>query len=93
MVNASGTLKENGAVDAVVTKDTIFGIDMVYSTTKAKKLPFVKFDILGQTRGEAVIGAFQNKGMYGGGYEVCEPPVPPPPPVRWDAGVCVGKIV
>ncbi len=63
MVNASGTLKENGAVDAVVTKDTIFGIDMVYSTAKAKKLPFVKFDILGQTRGEAVIGAFQNKGI------------------------------
>ena len=38
--------------------------------------------------------AFQKKGMDGGGYEVCEPKykrepsVPPPPPVRWDPGMC-----
>lgn len=62
MVNSSGNLKNNGAVEAEVLKDKIFGIDMIYSTLKAKKLPFVKYDILGQLRGEAVIGAFQNKG-------------------------------
>ncbi len=62
MINASGTLKEKGAVDAEVLKDNVLGFEMVYSTLKAKKLPYVKYDILGQTRGEAVVGAFQNKG-------------------------------
>jgi len=32
-----------------------------YTTVKAKKLPYVKYDLVGQLRGEAVIGALQNK--------------------------------
>jgi poly(beta-D-mannuronate) lyase len=62
LVNAKGTSKDKGAVEVEVLKDKVFGIDMVYSTLKAKKLPFVKYDILGQVRGETVVGAFQNEG-------------------------------
>lgn len=62
LINNKGAVKINGTVESEILKDKIFGIDMVYSNLKAKKLPFVKYDILGQVRGEAVIGAFQNKG-------------------------------
>ena len=62
MVNSAGNSSDKGAVAGDVNKTTINGFPTVYSTTKAKKLPFVKYDILGQLRGEAVIGAFQNNG-------------------------------
>lgn len=62
MMSNAGLLKENGAVEGEVLKAKINDIEIVYSNLKAKKLPFVKYDILGQTRGEAVIGAFQNQG-------------------------------
>lgn len=63
MISSIGNIKTNGAVEAEVKKSTVFDIEMVYSTLKAKKLPFVKYDILGQMRGEAVVGAFQNSGQ------------------------------
>ncbi len=62
MVSNKGVLTVNGGVQAEVFHSEIFGIEMVYSKIRAKKLPYVKFDILGQTRGESVIGAFQNSG-------------------------------
>ena len=64
MICAKGMLNDSGTVagDAFMTK--IENYDVPFSTIKAKKLPFIKFDILGQNRGgESVIGAFQNKGV------------------------------
>jgi poly(beta-D-mannuronate) lyase len=60
MINNSGNLKTAGSVEAQVLNGKVFGIDMVYTQQKARKLPFVKYDILGQVRSDAVIGAFQN---------------------------------
>ncbi|MFZ4582493.1 MAG: polysaccharide lyase 6 family protein [Paludibacter sp.] len=62
MVNSTGNSTDKGAVAGEALKTTVNGYEAVYSTAKAKKLPFVKYDILGQIRSEAVIGAFQNKG-------------------------------
>ena len=62
MINSAGSSSDKGAVAGDALKTTINNYPTVYSTTRAKKLPFVKYDILGQLRGEAVIGAFQNNG-------------------------------
>lgn len=62
MVNSTGNSLDKGAIAGETIKATINSFETVYSTTKAKKLPFVKYDILGQLRGESVIGAFQNNG-------------------------------
>lgn len=62
LISNKGVSTQQGAVQGEVFKSTVWGIEMVFSNVKAKKLPFVKYDILGQTRGDAVIGAFQNKG-------------------------------
>ncbi|MCX6308021.1 MAG: hypothetical protein NTY32_04010, partial [Bacteroidia bacterium] len=62
MVNSKGISTELGTVSGQILNSKVWGLEMVYSEVKAKKLPFVKYDILGQLRGEAVIGAFQNKG-------------------------------
>jgi poly(beta-D-mannuronate) lyase len=62
MINSTGSSSDKGAVTGETIHTTVNGVPVVYSTTKAKKLPFVKYDILGQLRGEAVIGAFQNNG-------------------------------
>jgi len=37
-------------------------ISVAYSVNKAKKLPFITSDILGQNCSEPAIGALQNKG-------------------------------
>ncbi len=62
MIGSNGILNGNGNVAGEFLNGKIWNLDFVYSNIKAKKLPFVKYDILGQLRGEAVIGAFQNKG-------------------------------
>lgn len=62
LISNKGASTQQGTVQGEAFKSTVWGIEMVFSNIKAKKLPFVKFDILGQTRGETVIGAFQNKG-------------------------------
>ena len=62
MINSAGNSTDKGAVTGDAVKTTVNGYETVYSTLKAKKLPFVKYDILGQLRGEAVVGAFQNNG-------------------------------
>ncbi len=60
MINNTGSVKTEGSVEGEIIKGKISGIEMVYTKQKAKKLPFVKYDILGQVRNEAVIGAFQH---------------------------------
>ncbi len=62
MVNSKGVSTDLGTIPGQVLNGRVWDLEMVYSDVKAKKLPFVKFDILGQLRGESVIGAFQNKG-------------------------------
>lgn len=62
MVSNKGLSNAVGTIQGQVQHSKVWDLEMVYSTIKAKKLPFVKYDILGQLRGEAVIGAFQNKG-------------------------------
>ena len=62
MINSAGNSSDKGAVLGEALKTKVNGYDAVYATLKAKKLPYVKFDILGQLRGEAVVGAFQNNG-------------------------------
>ena len=62
MLSNKGVLADKGTVPGEILKSKVWDYEMVYSTIKAKKLPYVKYDILGQTRGEAVIGAFQNNG-------------------------------
>jgi poly(beta-D-mannuronate) lyase len=62
MLSNKGISSDKGTVHGEILKSKVGEYDMVYSTVKAKKLPYVKYDILGQLRGDAVIGAFQNKG-------------------------------
>ncbi|HET9571869.1 MAG TPA: polysaccharide lyase 6 family protein [Bacteroidales bacterium] len=62
MVGIKGMSTESGSVQSPVHEGKIWGQEMVYSTAPAKVLPLVKFDILGQPRNVAVIGAFQNQG-------------------------------
>lgn len=62
LISKKGVLNEKGTVPAEVTLAKYGNLDIVCSLIKSKKLPFVKYDILGQLRGESVIGAFQNKG-------------------------------
>jgi poly(beta-D-mannuronate) lyase len=60
MINSAGNSSDKAAVKGKVLKSAINGLDIVFTTLKAKKLPFIKYDILGQLRVEAVVGAFQN---------------------------------
>ncbi len=62
MVSSKGLYNAVGTIQGQVQHAKVWDLEMVYAVIKAKKLPFVKYDILGQLRGEAVIGAFQNKG-------------------------------
>lgn len=62
LISSSGVSKDKGTVEGDVIKGKFAGLDFVYSNLKAKKLPFVKYDILGQERINPVIGAFQNQG-------------------------------
>jgi len=62
LIGSAGVSKEKGTVEGDVLKSKLAGLDVVYTNLKAKKLPFVKYDILGQERINPVIGAFQNQG-------------------------------
>lgn len=61
LISSKGVSTEQGTVKAEVQITKVWGMDVPVSNVKAKKLPFVKCDILGQTRVEAVVGAFQDK--------------------------------
>lgn len=62
MISSKGVSTDKGTVSGEALKGKVWNFDMVFSNLKAKKLPFVKLDILGQPRTESVIGAFQNAG-------------------------------
>ncbi|MEI8086176.1 MAG: polysaccharide lyase 6 family protein [Paludibacter sp.] len=62
MISDKGALKDSGTVAGEVLIGKVVDFEVPFSSLKAKKLPFVKYDILGQIRSESVIGAFQNKG-------------------------------
>ena len=61
LIGSKGMSTEKGTVPGEALKAKVWNIEMVYSTLKATRLPYVTHDILGQPRGENVIGAFQNK--------------------------------
>lgn len=63
LISSKGTVTEFGGVEGNVNTANIKGLETVFTNLKAKKLPFIKYDILGQLRGEPVIGAFQNQGI------------------------------
>jgi poly(beta-D-mannuronate) lyase len=62
MIGKNGSTKDAGTVEGNVQPSRLGQVEFVYSDSKAKKLPYVKYDILGQLREDPVIGAFQNKG-------------------------------
>ena len=62
LVNKDGNLNIKGAVKGEVYRSKLGNLDVVYSNTPAKKVAFIKDDILGQMRIKPVVGAFQNKG-------------------------------
>ena len=61
MIDNKGISTEVGCVSGEVNQTKVWGIEVPYTTVKAKKLPYVKYDLVGQLRGDAVIGALQNK--------------------------------
>ena len=61
MISKKGVSSEKGTVAGEINKSQLSGIEMVYSTIPAQKIPFIKNDIMGQPRTKAVIGAFQDK--------------------------------
>ncbi|MFT3753744.1 MAG: polysaccharide lyase 6 family protein [Paludibacter sp.] len=60
LMSANGLSTDKGTVPGEILKGKVLNFDMVYTSAKAKKLPFVKLDILGQARTESVVGAFLN---------------------------------
>ncbi len=61
LINNKGVLAEPGCVPGEALMTKVWGVDVPYTTVKAKKLPYVKYDLVGQLRVDAVIGALQNK--------------------------------
>ncbi len=61
MVSSKGVSTEAGCISGEVMLTEVWSVEIPYSTIKAKKLPYVKYDLVGQLRDEAVIGALQNK--------------------------------
>ncbi|MDD4971490.1 MAG: chondroitinase-B domain-containing protein [Paludibacter sp.] len=62
MISKKGNLSGQGNLTGEIIPSKIGEQEMVYSTAKAQKVPFIKTDILGQLRTNGVIGAFQGKG-------------------------------
>ena len=60
MISAKGVSNEKGSKSGEVMKANYSGYEFVYSNEKAEKIPVIKEDIIGQTRTNPVIGAFQN---------------------------------
>ena len=61
MISRKGNSSEKGAITGEINKSQISGIEMVYTTLPAQKVPFIKTDIMGQPRIHPVIGAFLDK--------------------------------
>ena len=61
MVSNKGVSTDAGCIQGEALMTKVWSVDVPYTTTKAKKLPYVKYDLVGQLRGEPVIGALQNK--------------------------------
>lgn len=59
LVSSKGVSDQMGTVNGKALEGKVWNLEMAYTTLKAKKLPYVALDILGQPRGETVIGAFQ----------------------------------
>lgn len=62
IIGVNGISCDSGTIAGEVQMGRVGNFDVPFSNLKAKKLPFVKYDILAQLRGETVIGAFQNQG-------------------------------
>lgn len=58
MVSKAGMLSGEGMVTGELLKGEVWGIDFIASTAKARRLGFVRTDILGSQRTEQVVGAF-----------------------------------
>ena len=61
MISGKGISNEKGSVQGEIMNSKVLDFDFVYSKVQAQKIPTIKYDILGQLRGNSVIGAFQNK--------------------------------
>ncbi len=61
MVSKKGISSEAGCISGEVLLTKVWSVEIPYSVVKAKKLPYVKYDLVGQVRGEPVIGALQSK--------------------------------
>jgi len=61
LISSKGVSTEKGTVTGEAVKAKVWNLEMVYTRLKSTKLPYVTLDILGQKRGENVIGAFQDK--------------------------------
>lgn len=62
LISKNGTSNGIGTIAGEVSQAKFNNLDIVYCSVKSKRIPFVKYDIFGQLRGESFIGAFQNKG-------------------------------
>ena len=58
MVSKAGMLSGDGMVTGELLKGEVWGIDFIATNTKARRLGFIRADILGSPRTEQVIGAF-----------------------------------
>lgn len=61
MISKKGPSAAKGAIPGEINKAQLSGTEIVYSTAKAEKVPFIKTDIMGQPRANPVVGAFQDK--------------------------------
>jgi len=61
LINNKGNLEIKGTVKGEILQSKLEDLEIVYTTAAAKKISFVKKDILGQPRIAPVIGAFQDK--------------------------------
>lgn len=62
MISKAGILPGEGFISGDIERGNVFGIDFITSKVKARKLGFIRTDILGTARTEPVIGAFQQIG-------------------------------
>ena len=61
LINNKGNLEIKGTVKGEILQSKLNDLEIIYTTIAAKKIAFVKEDIVGQPRTVPVIGAFQNK--------------------------------
>ena len=61
LIGSKGVSTDNGCVSGEALMTKVWSVDVPYTTIKAKKLPYVKYDLTGELRIDPVIGALQNK--------------------------------